>query len=200
MEANETRTVHIRLFDGGWSEAPHRVLRNRTVDEWEKAGRPSPGTRPSEGERIANRSADGAAIERYSFVSPRQDIVGRVEQMALYAGQGVGLARQMQPAATIVATLACETEAVLKRLALQASPALPAGFEPEARVEPAAAACLSHLASAAATSSPAASALGPLVGLPALDSPVAVGAPSEGECRGGLRGTPPRTVGPPNGP
>ena len=35
-------TVLTELFNIGWN-APHRVLRNRAVSEWEDAGRPAPG-------------------------------------------------------------------------------------------------------------------------------------------------------------
>ncbi|MDB5443017.1 MAG: 2-nitropropane dioxygenase, partial [Phenylobacterium sp.] len=43
IEARETETVHTTLFDVGWPDAPHRVLRNATVDAWEAAGRPATG-------------------------------------------------------------------------------------------------------------------------------------------------------------
>jgi hypothetical protein len=41
-----------------------RVLRNRTLDEWEKAGRPTAPHRPGEGEVIAT-APDGADFHRY---------------------------------------------------------------------------------------------------------------------------------------
>ena len=40
------------LFDIGWPNAPHRVIRNKIVEEWEEAGRPQPGERPGEGTTI----------------------------------------------------------------------------------------------------------------------------------------------------
>src|SRR5436305_1635975 len=45
-------TVLTGLFDVGWPEAPHRVLRNATLDAWEAAGRPSTGRRPGEHDEI----------------------------------------------------------------------------------------------------------------------------------------------------
>ena len=42
-------TVYCQLFDIGWPDAPHRVLRNKAVAEWEAAGRPPSGQRPGEG-------------------------------------------------------------------------------------------------------------------------------------------------------
>src|SRR5262249_28729215 len=43
-------TVYLDLFDGGFApNAPHRIIRNRIVTEWELAGRPPTGKRPGEG-------------------------------------------------------------------------------------------------------------------------------------------------------
>jgi NAD(P)H-dependent flavin oxidoreductase YrpB (nitropropane dioxygenase family) len=38
--------VHTRCFDGGWPDAPHRVVRNTTLDGWGAAGRPARRTVP----------------------------------------------------------------------------------------------------------------------------------------------------------
>ena len=48
VKAQAEETVYCELFDGGWP-APHRVLRNKAVAEWEAAGRPASGQRPGEG-------------------------------------------------------------------------------------------------------------------------------------------------------
>ena len=42
-------TVYTGAFDGGWPEAPHRVLRNATLTAWEAAGRPPAPGRPARG-------------------------------------------------------------------------------------------------------------------------------------------------------
>jgi len=67
-------TVYSRdLFDIGWPNAPHRVLRNRTVREWEAAGQPPPGARPGEGTIIGTTTrADGttAELKRYGAAMP----------------------------------------------------------------------------------------------------------------------------------
>src|SRR5262249_50203670 len=34
-------TIYTQLFDIGWPGAPHRVLRNKAVMEWDAAGRPA---------------------------------------------------------------------------------------------------------------------------------------------------------------
>ena len=47
LQATEDDTVYLEeLFDIGWPNAPHRVLRNSTVAAWEAAGRPATGTAP----------------------------------------------------------------------------------------------------------------------------------------------------------
>ena len=88
------------LFDVGWPRAPHRTLRNATVDAWEAAGRPPSGQRPGEGEVIAHRGA--RAIVRYSDDLPLAGDAGDVDALALYCGQGVGLIDRVEPAAAIV--------------------------------------------------------------------------------------------------
>jgi NAD(P)H-dependent flavin oxidoreductase YrpB (nitropropane dioxygenase family) len=98
--------VYTEAFDGGWPDAPHRVLRNATLTAWEGAGRPAPGHRPGEGDVVAT-APNGSGLERYHMAMPQAGTHGDVEEMALYAGQGVGLARACAPAAAIVHEL-CE--------------------------------------------------------------------------------------------
>jgi NAD(P)H-dependent flavin oxidoreductase YrpB (nitropropane dioxygenase family) len=52
LEAEAADTYYTTLYDVGWPDAPHRVLRNSTIDAWERAGRPASGVRPGEGEVI----------------------------------------------------------------------------------------------------------------------------------------------------
>src|SRR6185295_12319244 len=44
-QARASDTVMTLCFQDGWANAPHRVLRNRTVELWEAAGCPPPGNR-----------------------------------------------------------------------------------------------------------------------------------------------------------
>jgi nitronate monooxygenase len=106
-------TVYSALFDIGWEHAPHRTLRNSTFDMWEKAGRPPSGKRPNEGEVIAHQS-DGRPVVRYSSAMPLETMQGAVEGLALYAGQSVGLVKDVKPAAIIVQRLKRETEQVFE--------------------------------------------------------------------------------------
>jgi nitronate monooxygenase len=115
LAAAETDTVHTRLFDGGWPDAPHRTLRNSTVQAWELAGRPPTGNRPGEGDVIAT-SPVGGAIVRYAGATPRSDVAGDVEAMSLWAGQSVGLASSVEPAGAIVASIVREARGVIEEL------------------------------------------------------------------------------------
>jgi nitronate monooxygenase len=107
IAAGETDTVYTTVFDVGWPDAPLRSLRNQTWEAWHAAGEPLPGTRPGEGEIVAT-GEDGRPIERYSNDSPVAGATGDIEAMALYAGQGVGLAQRRQPAAEIVREVAAD--------------------------------------------------------------------------------------------
>jgi NAD(P)H-dependent flavin oxidoreductase YrpB (nitropropane dioxygenase family) len=96
--------VHTAAFDGGWPDAPHRVLRNPTLTAWEAAGRAAAPHRPGEGDVVAT-APTGSALTRYHMAMPQAATDGEVGEMALYAGQGVGLARHCAPAADIVSEL-----------------------------------------------------------------------------------------------
>jgi nitronate monooxygenase len=112
LEAAETDTYYGDLFDGGWPAAPHRVLRNSTVEAWEAAGRPAPGERPGEEDDVAARG-DGAPVKRYASATPHSSMTGEIEALPNWAGQGVGLVTRIQPAAEIVQELVAEAERIL---------------------------------------------------------------------------------------
>jgi nitronate monooxygenase len=100
-----TDTVYTTLFDQGWPDAPHRALRNSTVDIWESAGRPATGKRPREGE-LVGAFPNGDPIRRYGVPAPMQGATGEIEAFALYAGQSVGLIRDLPPVASVMEELA----------------------------------------------------------------------------------------------
>lgn len=117
VAARDTDTVRTGLFDIGWPDAPHRVLRNSTFDVWEAAGSPPAPGRPAEGETIARRP-DGEPIVRYGIALPRRGMTGDLEAMPLYAGQGVGLVREVLPAAEIVRRMTAEAQRALRQAML----------------------------------------------------------------------------------
>ena len=104
-------TYYSKLFDVGWPDAPTRVLRNSTVEEWEGAGEPPPGGRPHEGTVVARLGEQ--LHERYGTAAPVAGMTGDVERLAMYAGQSVGTVRTVQPAADIISTLVVEAQAAL---------------------------------------------------------------------------------------
>lgn len=111
MAARETDTVLSTVFDEGWPDAPHRCLRNDTLEAWLAAGRPASGQRPNEGETVAY-FATGEAVSRYSMFGPAAGMTGQVTSIAMYAGQGVGLTNQIQPVADIMAEMLADAAAV----------------------------------------------------------------------------------------
>lgn len=106
------------LFDVGWPEAPHRVLRNALVREWEAAGKPPSGHRPGSGTTVASRTRDGQTreIEKYSSVTPTPEFTGDLEYLPLWAGQSCALVHDIKPAGQIVRDIVGEAEEVIDRL------------------------------------------------------------------------------------
>jgi nitronate monooxygenase len=104
FHATGADTTLTKVFDIGWPEAPHRVLRNETVAEWERAGTPMTGNRPGEGEAVAFR--DGVPIPRYRDAQPTTGTEGDVGELALYAGAGVEHVVRLESAAMITRRLA----------------------------------------------------------------------------------------------
>jgi NAD(P)H-dependent flavin oxidoreductase YrpB (nitropropane dioxygenase family) len=112
-DGRETGTAYTTAFDGGWPDAPHRVLRNSTLQEWECSGRPAAPSRPGEGDVIAH-APDGSALLRYAAAPPVRGTTGDIERMAMYAGQGTGIVEQSLPAAAIVHEMAHGAADVLR--------------------------------------------------------------------------------------
>lgn len=112
VAARETDTVYTEVFDIGWPRAPHRVLRNSTIDRWEAAGRPPTGQRPGEGD-IPAWQPNGRPLPRYSFASPLPGASGDIEATCLYAGQSAGLVRDIAPAGALVKRMIAEAEEAL---------------------------------------------------------------------------------------
>ena len=117
IAAHGEDTVHTELFDIGWPNAPHRVLRTATVDRWEREGRAASGKRPGEGEVIGRMTRGGREMQlvRYSTTPPTTHSEGDIAAMPHYAGQGVGAVRKIQPAAEIVAEIAAQAHEVIAR-------------------------------------------------------------------------------------
>ncbi len=111
VNAADDGTVLGTLFDIGWPDAPSRVLRNETVENAQRQGVSQ--QRPGEGE-IVGQSETGMPIPRYSALPPTGGTSGNIAAMALYAGQGVGLVKRIEPAAQILSRLVTEAEMRMK--------------------------------------------------------------------------------------
>ena len=115
-KASENDTVYTeRLFNIGWDDAPHRVIKNSTVNAWEDAGKPAVGNRPNENEVIAYKQ-NGTPIMRYSDDGPIAGTTGNLEQLALYAGQTAGLLSIVKPASEIIEELISQLHEEFRRV------------------------------------------------------------------------------------
>ena len=103
--ARAADTVLTVCFQDPWANAPHRVLRNRTLEMWEAAGCPPAGKRPGEGDVLTTNSVTGAMKRRYGTANPVPDDRGAVTELALWAGQGVDAIRDIPSAGELVGRL-----------------------------------------------------------------------------------------------
>jgi NAD(P)H-dependent flavin oxidoreductase YrpB (nitropropane dioxygenase family) len=112
VAARADDTVLTTLFDVGWPDAPHRVLRTHVYDAWEAAGRPASGSRPGEGVTIGLVTVGSLPmpVPRYAAMPPLLDFEGDMDEVCLYAGQSCSLITDVRPAGTIVAETARDAE------------------------------------------------------------------------------------------
>jgi len=109
-------TFYGDVFNVGWPGAPHRVLRNRLIEEWEAAGRPPAGRRPGEGTVVGTvvmSSGVRRAWPRYAVGVAGPDFDGDIDYAPLWAGESCSVITDIKPAAAIVRDLAGEAEAAL---------------------------------------------------------------------------------------
>jgi NAD(P)H-dependent flavin oxidoreductase YrpB (nitropropane dioxygenase family) len=111
-------TIHTFLFDVGWPDAAHRVLRNAAVEEWQAAGCPATGKRPGEGEVVGSMSIAGVTMDvpRYGIFPPMPGFQGETEHTALYAGESCSLIHDIKPAGQIVHDIVSEAESILEHM------------------------------------------------------------------------------------
>jgi NAD(P)H-dependent flavin oxidoreductase YrpB (nitropropane dioxygenase family) len=115
LSAHAEDTLHTTLFDIGWPDAAHRVIRTATVEAWEHAGRPPSGKRPGEGDLagVIRRAVIEVPLVRYSVMGPTEYIEGDIDGLAFYAGQSCSLVKEPLPAGEIVRQIADEARAVI---------------------------------------------------------------------------------------
>jgi NAD(P)H-dependent flavin oxidoreductase YrpB (nitropropane dioxygenase family) len=104
VAASGADAVYSDVFAAFWPDAPHRVLRS-AIDAVEALDAATVGAMDLGGERVEVPRAAGAA--------PVANATGRIDAMALFAGQGVGSVTAIKPARTIVRDLASGAERLL---------------------------------------------------------------------------------------
>jgi NAD(P)H-dependent flavin oxidoreductase YrpB (nitropropane dioxygenase family) len=116
VEAKAEDTVYNSLYDVWWPNAPHRTLRNKTLEEWEAAGCPPSGKRPGEGTSIGRRSTWNGAFEdwpRYAIGTPPPDFDGDIEYAPLWAGESVSAVNDIKAAGEIVRDIVRDAKEML---------------------------------------------------------------------------------------
>lgn len=106
LAAGAADTEYGETFSVGWPDAPHRTLRAAAA-----------AARAFDGEVVGEQLRDGQYQPwlRLESGTIDKDTRGAIAAMPQWAGQGVGLVRAVQPAAAIVAAMAEEAEALLRR-------------------------------------------------------------------------------------
>jgi len=108
LSASQADAIYTEIFHAGWPpNSPHRVLRNSLTE----GGPVPPG--PVGLARHGDRTVE---VPLFGTATPTIHTEGRIELMANYAGQGVGLVRNVLPAAEIVKQMVSDAEAIIRRL------------------------------------------------------------------------------------
>ena len=101
VDAAAGDTCLTEEFDRPWPHAPHRVLRSALEAARELDDEVAGATRVGD---------DTVPVERFSVMCPTVHTTGRVDAMALYAGESVENVRTVEPAADIIADLVAGAE------------------------------------------------------------------------------------------
>lgn len=97
IRARAEDTVLTTAFSNGWPDAPHRVLRGCVEKAAGSVGDVVGEVEVAPGIRVP--------VPRFSAIPPSRSASGRLDAMALYAGQSVDHVAAAMPAAEIVAEL-----------------------------------------------------------------------------------------------
>lgn len=99
------------LYNVGWSDVPHRVLRNALADQWIASGRPDSELRHRANEIVAHHGL--ANLRAYQSVTPHRDMTGEIEVLSMWSGQSVGLVNSVEPAAAIITRVVAQAKTAL---------------------------------------------------------------------------------------
>jgi enoyl-[acyl-carrier protein] reductase II len=103
VDAQAAETVRTTIFGPEWPHQSMRVIRNRVVNEWITREQEIVYS-PDSGEFIGQTILSGKLVPlpKFSALPPTPDATGDFEEMALIAGEGVGLIKEIKPAGEIV--------------------------------------------------------------------------------------------------
>jgi nitronate monooxygenase len=108
LAACQADAIYTEIFHVGWPpNSAHRVLRNPLTEG------SSPPAGPVGSVRFGDRTVE---VPVFGTSTPTIHTEGSIELMPNYAGQGVGLVRNILPAAEIVQQMVSEAEAIIRRL------------------------------------------------------------------------------------
>jgi len=115
VQASGVDTVSTSMFGPDMPTFnPMRVLRTKVVREWQDRAVPSETAQlPAVGHVDLN--GDRVELRQFDSIPPITTTTGDLEDMALPAGQGVGLVDRVEPAGTVVAAMTAQAEALLGR-------------------------------------------------------------------------------------
>ncbi len=102
------------IFGPEWPHEPMKVLRNRVVGEWQGLDSCTPP--PPQPPQVIGQTMLGQQVysmPKFSVILPTPETTGDLEEMCLPAGEGVGMCRQIQPAAQIVAEMMEEAQRLI---------------------------------------------------------------------------------------
>lgn len=105
LAASATDTCLTEAYSVMWPDAPHRVLRS-AIAVAEALTDAVVGATPAGDQMLP--------VERFSIIVPTEETTGRIEAMALYAGESVGNVHAIRPASEIVAELLEGAETLLR--------------------------------------------------------------------------------------
>jgi NAD(P)H-dependent flavin oxidoreductase YrpB (nitropropane dioxygenase family) len=105
LRARAEDAVYTSAFFRIWPDAPHRVLGSCIA-----AAQSLPDGPVGELELGGQRMP----VPRFAAPAPTRDATGRVDAMALYAGQSVGAVNRVEPAAEVLRAIAAGAEKLLR--------------------------------------------------------------------------------------
>jgi len=105
VRAQAADIVLTTAFSVMWPDAPHRVLRSGIE-----------AAEALEGETVGEMAMGVVQmpLPKFAVPCPTRDMTGKIEGMALYAGESVGAVTRVQSAAEVVGELADGAERLLR--------------------------------------------------------------------------------------